>query len=113
LENKGHLGVGADADIAIYNINPLETDFSNEFEKVYKAFKIAEFTIKGGEIIASKGELVKEVAGKTYWVDATKKAEIQAVMSDVREYFNYYSVQLGNYGVEERWIKKPAKIEVV
>ncbi|MEM2324450.1 MAG: formylmethanofuran dehydrogenase subunit A [Archaeoglobaceae archaeon] len=113
LENKGHLGVGADADIAIYNINPLETDFSNEFEKVYKAFKIAEFTIKGGEIIASKGELVKEVAGKTYWVDATKKAEIRAVMSDVREYFNYYSVQLGNYGVEERWIKKPAKIEVV
>ncbi|MEM1999213.1 MAG: formylmethanofuran dehydrogenase subunit A, partial [Archaeoglobaceae archaeon] len=39
LENKGHLGVGADADIAIYNLNPLETDFSNEFEKVYKSFK--------------------------------------------------------------------------
>ncbi|MEM4156114.1 MAG: formylmethanofuran dehydrogenase subunit A, partial [Archaeoglobaceae archaeon] len=69
--------------------------------------------IKSGEIIVKSGELVKEVYGKTFWVDATKKADIQAVMPDVKEYFNYYSVQLGNYGVEERWIKKPARIEVV
>ncbi|MEM2086415.1 MAG: formylmethanofuran dehydrogenase subunit A [Archaeoglobaceae archaeon] len=113
LENKGHIGIGADADIAIYNLNPLETDTSKEFEKVYKTFKSAEYTIKGGEIIVKSGELVKEVYGKTFWVDATKKADIQAVMPDVKEYFNYYSVQLGNYGVEERWIKKPARIEVV
>ncbi|MEM0215561.1 MAG: formylmethanofuran dehydrogenase subunit A [Archaeoglobaceae archaeon] len=113
LENKGHLGIGADADIAIYNLNPLETDTSREFEKVYKMFKSAEYTIKGGEIIVKGGQLVKEVYGRTFWVDATKKADIQAVMPDIREYFNYYSVQLGNYGVEERWIKKPARIEVV
>ncbi|MEM3139034.1 MAG: formylmethanofuran dehydrogenase subunit A [Archaeoglobaceae archaeon] len=113
LENKGHLGIGADADIAIYNLNPLETDTSKEFEKVYKTFKSAEYTIKSGEIIVKGGQLVKEVYGKTFWVDATKKADIQAVMPDIREYFNYYSVQLGNYGVEERWIKKPARIEVV
>ncbi|MEM0089507.1 MAG: formylmethanofuran dehydrogenase subunit A [Archaeoglobaceae archaeon] len=113
LENKGHLGVGADADIAIYNLNPLETDFSNEFEKVYKSFKTAEYTIKGGEIITKNGELVKEVFGKTFWVDARKKVDLEVIMPDIKEYFNYYSVQLGNYGVEERWLKNPSRLEVV
>ncbi|MEM2120467.1 MAG: formylmethanofuran dehydrogenase subunit A [Archaeoglobaceae archaeon] len=113
LENKGHLGFGADADIAIYNLNPLETDFSNEFEKVYKSFKTAEYTIKGGEIITKNGELVKEVFGKTFWVDARKKVDLEVIMPDIKEYFNYYSVQLGNYGVEERWLKNPSRLEVV
>jgi len=113
LENKGHLGIGADADIAIYNLNPLETDFSNEFEKVYKAFKVAEFTIKGGEVIVRNGELLKEVYGRTFWVDARKKVDLEVVMQDVKNYFQYYSLQLSNYGVEERWLKKPERLEVV
>lgn len=113
LENKGHLNIGADADIAIYNINPLETDFSREFEKVYKAFKVAEYTIKGGEIIAKNGELVKEVFGRTFWVDARKKADLEAIMPDIINYFNYYSIQLGNYGVEERWLRNSKRLEVV
>jgi formylmethanofuran dehydrogenase subunit A len=101
LQNKGHLGIGADADIAIYNLNPLETDTSKDFEKVYKAFKSAEYTIKSGEIISRNGEIVKEVFGRTFWVDARKKVDMEAVMNDIRDYFQYYSVQLGNYGVEE------------
>ncbi|MEM4473170.1 MAG: formylmethanofuran dehydrogenase subunit A [Archaeoglobaceae archaeon] len=113
LENKGHLHIGADADIAIYNINPLETDFSREFEKVYKAFKVAEYTIKGGEIIAKNGELVKEVFGRTFWVDARKKVDLEAIMPDISNYFNYYSIQLGNYGVEERWLRNSKRLEVV
>jgi formylmethanofuran dehydrogenase subunit A len=113
LQNKGHLGIGADADIAIYNLNPLETDTSKDFEKVYKAFKSAEYTIKSGEIISRNGEIVKEVFGRTFWVDARKKVDMEAVMNDIRDYFQYYSVQLGNYGVEERWIKKPERLEVV
>ncbi len=113
LENKGHLGIGADADIAIYNLNPLETDTSKDFEKVYKAFKVAECTIKAGEIISKNGEIVKEVFGRTFWVDARKKVNMEAVMGDIKDYFQYYSVQLGNYGVEERWIRKPERLEVV
>lgn len=112
LENKGHLGVGADADIAIYNLNPLETDFSNEFEKVYKALKVSEFTIKGGEIIAKNGELVKEVYGRTFWVDARKNADLEIIKPDLQNYFQYYSIQLSNYGVEERWLRKPERVVV-
>ncbi len=109
---KGHLGVGADADIAIYDLNPLEIDPSNEYEKVEKAFRNAAYTIKGGEIIVKDGELVSEVWGKTYWIDATKRVDLEAVMPDIKEYFKYYSVELHNYGVEEAWIKKPERIVV-
>lgn len=113
LENKGHLGIGADADIAIYDINPLTTDLSNEFEKVYKAFKVADYTIKGGEIVVKNGQLVKEIFGRTFWVDARKKVDVEAVMPDVKNYFQYYTIQLGNYGIEERWLRKSERIEVM
>ncbi len=110
LENKGHLGVGADADIAIYDINPLEIDPSNDYELINKAFRRAMYTIKGGEIIVKDGELVKEVWGKTYWVDVRSKVELEAIKADLEDYFKYYSVELQNYGVEERWIRMPERI---
>ena len=53
LTRKGHLGVGADADIAIYDIDPLTTDPSKEYKRVKKAFENAKYTIKGGEIAVS------------------------------------------------------------
>ena len=112
LPQKGHLGVGADADIAIYNLNPLEIDTSNDFEKVYKAFKTAEYTIKSGRILVKNGELVDEHWGKTYWVDATGKVDMEAIKPDLEDYFKYYSVELQNYGVEERWLKKPERIVI-
>ncbi|MET1123706.1 MAG: formylmethanofuran dehydrogenase subunit A [Archaeoglobaceae archaeon] len=113
LENKGHLGVGADADIAIYDINPLETDFSNDYEKVYKALKVAEYTIKGGSIVVKDGQLVAEVWGRTFWVDARGKVSVESIKPELEEFFrNYYSVELQNYGVEERWMRKPERIVV-
>ncbi len=110
LEDKGHLGVGADADIAIYDINPLEIDPSNDYELINKAFRRAMYTIKGGEIIVKDGELVEEVWGKTYWVDVRGKVELEAIKADLEDYFKYYSIELQNYGVEERWIRMPEKI---
>jgi len=112
LPQKGHLGVGADADIAIYDLNPLEIDTSNDFEKVYKAFKTAEYTIKSGRILAKNGELVDEYWGKTYWVDATGRVDMEAIKPDIEDYFKYYSVELQNYGVEEGWLKKPERIVI-
>jgi formylmethanofuran dehydrogenase subunit A len=111
LDSKGHLGFGADADIAIYNFDPLTVDVTNDFETVYKVFKTSAYTIKGGEIIAMNGELVKEVWGRTFWVDATSKVEMEAIESDLDEMFSkYYSLEWQNYGVEESWIKKPERL---
>ncbi len=113
LPQKGHLGVGADADIAIYDLNPLEIDTSNDFEKVYKAFKTAVYTIKDGQILVKDGELVDEYWGRTYWVDATSKVDMEAIKDDLKDMFSkYYTVELQNYGVEERWLRKPERIVI-
>ncbi len=57
-KRKGHLGVGADADIAIYAINPKTTDSTQKPELLVKALENAAYTIKGGEIVVKDGEIV-------------------------------------------------------
>src|SRR3990172_8251568 len=50
LASKGHLGVGADADIAIYNVNPEKIDIAKTYKKVRRAFGNAAYTMKDGKI---------------------------------------------------------------
>src|SRR5512147_121051 len=46
LKNKGQLGIGADADVAIFNINPETLDIAKQYKTARKAFKNAAYTIK-------------------------------------------------------------------
>ncbi len=112
LPRKGHLGSGADGDVAIYDINPLETDPSREHERVKKAFSTAEYTIKNGEIISEKGEIKKEVYGKTIWVNSFREDDWNLIGDDVSRIFSFYSLELSNYGVEESWIRNSSPVEV-
>ena len=112
LENKGHLGIGADADIAIYNINPNEIDPSAQYDVINREFRNAEYTIKSGQIIVQNGKLISESWGKTYWIDARSKASVDIIDEDLNDFFNYYSIERRNYGVEEGWIRKPERLEV-
>ena len=61
LKNKGHLGVGADADVAIYNVNPETTDIAKKYKTVRRAFRDAAYTIKDGKIVVKDGEVVMNV----------------------------------------------------
>ena len=103
LTNKGHLGVGADADIAIYNINPMEVNPSKEYKKVRKALRRAAYTIKGGEIIVKDGEIVKSFVGETFWIKPTIPEELEKeILREVAEKFKeYYTVSLENYIIGE------------
>ena len=74
-EFKGHLGVGADADVAIYDIDPTQVDFSKDYQRVVQAFKRAAYTIKGGEIVVKDGEIVKEVFGDTLYLKFERGVE--------------------------------------
>lgn len=113
MENKGHLGIGADADIAIYNINPAEIDPSSQYDVINSEFRKPVYTIKGGEIVVKDGMVVAETWGRTFWVDATKKASVEAIDSDLDEFFNkYYTVQRKNYGIKEEWLRNPYRMEV-
>ncbi len=109
LDTKGHLGVGADGDVAIYDIKPDQIDPSVEHAKIKSAFASAAYTIKGGEVVVKDGQITATPMGRTYWVNAAVPEEHTAVMmKDIRMKFkNYYSIQLANYMVQDEYVTHP------
>lgn len=105
LENKGHLGVGADADIAIYNVNPEEVDPAAKYKKVRRAFKHAAYTIKGGEIVVKDDEVVKHVNGATMWLDVQTSEPVKITDDMKKRFRDYWTVEYENYPVTEKYLE--------
>jgi formylmethanofuran dehydrogenase subunit A len=87
LKHKGHLGVGADADITIYD----------EHENREEMFKTARYVLKDGHLFIKNHEFCADPVGRIYQVapDYDKKIE-----DEIRPFFDeYYSVQFDNYPV--------------
>ena len=94
LSNKGHLGIGADADITIYTPNgDLEIMFS-----------LPRHVIKAGEMIVENGELRREVFGQTLHVAPDYDREMEP---DIQKWFErHYSIRFRNYGFARDQQKK-------
>jgi formylmethanofuran dehydrogenase subunit A len=106
---KGHLGVGADGDVAIYDMSPEERDAG----KIQKAFLNTKYTIKGGQIVVKDGEVVATPDGKTYFVtpecDDTLTDEMMVKLKD--KFDHYYSVTFNNYPVQDDYVPNPYEIK--
>ncbi len=59
-DRKGHLGTGADADIAIYDID----DEKTEAKDLEKRFRYCSYLLKGGEIAIKEGRLINRYVAK-------------------------------------------------
>lgn len=112
LTRKGHLGVGADADIAVYAVNPQQIDPSKEYTLIQRAFEHAVYTIKGGEIVVQKGEIVKPVRGRTYWADVQTRTPVEASADFKQRFEEYWTVQFDNYSIPERYLHASAPIPI-
>ena len=112
LKNKGHLGVGADADIAIYNINPETTDIANQYKPVRKAFGHAAYTIKDGQVVVKDGEVVFTVPGRTMWLDVETKEPCVIDEEMKRKFKQYWTVEYDNYPVFDHYLKVPEKLTI-
>ncbi len=112
LKQKGHLGLGADADIAIYNINPKLIDPSKEYKTIRKAFSRAACTIKGGEIVAGDGKIVKSVQGRTFWVDTKLSLPMGPTEDLKRKFQEYWTVEYENYSIPEDYLAASVPISV-
>lgn len=114
LKDKGHLGIGADADVSIYDLNPLETDPSKEPEKIVKAFKRAYYTIKGGEVVVKQGEVVKHIYGSTYYVKPRVDEDLlKSTLKEVEPKFKaWYTVSLRNYPISDRELRSVKQVVV-
>jgi formylmethanofuran dehydrogenase subunit A len=93
LTNKGHLGIGADADIAIYSKDDVERMFSS-----------ALYVLKAGEVVVKNGKVVKDCYGKTFYVDPPQEDWIE---HEIREDFDkFYTVSFQNYPVQMKYLPK-------
>jgi formylmethanofuran dehydrogenase subunit A len=105
LNEKGHLGIGADGDVSIYNIDPLKWKPS-QYNQLIDAFSNADYTIKNGEIVVKDGEIVSPTKGATHWVDTKVSPTIEKeLMKDLEnEFKQFYTINLRNYPVENEYL---------
>jgi formylmethanofuran dehydrogenase subunit A len=88
LPQKGHLGVGADADVAIYNEN----------KDIARMFAYPRYVIKGGEIVIEEGEMRQTVEGRAFVVRPTYDEKIEEFIRPLFQ--QYYTMSFDNYPVE-------------
>jgi len=112
LKSKGHLGIGADADIAIYNVNPETIDPSKKYKTVRRAFKQAAYTIKGGKIVVKNGEILRHVEGATMWLDVQVSESIKITEGMKRRFREYWTVEYENYPVTENYLEVSRPITI-
>jgi formylmethanofuran dehydrogenase subunit A len=97
LRDKGHLGVGADADITIY-------DDRDDREAMFAAPR---HVIKDGRPIVEDGELRDAVPGNLLRVGAEYDPSIEPTLEALFE--DRYSVRFASYPVREPWLLEPAR----
>lgn len=88
LRTKGHLGVGADADITIYTPH----------ENKELMFEMPRVVIKSGRVLVEQGEIRDTLIGSTLHVAPDYDLEVER---DIQEWFEkYYSIRWRNYPVD-------------
>jgi len=88
MSRKGHLGAGADADVAIYNDNP----------NAELMFQHPRYVLKGGEVVVEEGDLRKAVDGREFVVRPSYDDTIEEYLRPLFE--QYYTMSFANYPVE-------------
>ncbi len=105
LKHKGHLGTGADADIAVYDLDYKTVDPSKEYRRVRRAFRRTAYTIKHGDIVAKNGIIVNQTMGRTLWVNPSISPEWRTKNQDLRDRFRqYWTVEYDNYPIKDGFL---------
>ena len=97
LADKGHLGVGADADVTVYD----------DLDDREEMFSRPRWVIKGGRVVVEDGELRETPPGGLLRSAADHDPEIEDVLAPLFE--DAYSVAFRNYPVREPWLLEPAR----
>ena len=94
LRNKGHLGVGADADITIYD----------EHEDKEQMFSAARYVIKDGVLFIEDHEFRADHEGRVLHVAPEFDTDIEET---IRPFFeDYYTIEFGNYAIADDFLHR-------
>lgn len=95
LDHKGHLGVGADADITIYSPH----------ENKETMFALPRYVLKDGRVVVDDGEIRESLIGKTLHVGPSYDPDCE---TDIAAWFEqYYSIRFRNYPVSDHYLHDP------
>jgi formylmethanofuran dehydrogenase subunit A len=98
LHDKGHLGIGADADVTIYH----------DREDREEMFATPRYVIKGGEVAVEEGELRRADDGLLLSSHAAFDPEVDGVLEPL--FGDRYTVAFEHYPVRDPALREPARI---
>ena len=94
LRNKGQLGVGADADVTIYE----------EHDDKEQMFSAPRYVIKDGQLIIEDHEFRSDHEGRLLHVAPEYDPEIEQA---IRPFFeDYYTIEFNNYAVNDSYLHR-------
>ena len=96
LRDKGHLGIGADADVTIYH------DRADREEM----FATPRYVIKGGELVVEEGDLRRVDDGRLLSSSAPFDVDIDRVLKPL--FADRYTVSFDHYPVRDPALREPA-----
>lgn len=89
MKNKGHVGLGADADITVYK----------EHDNKERMFEKPVYVFKDGQLVAKNGKIVKVTHGATHVVKPDFDRGIEKL---VREYYDrFHTVKMENAAIDD------------
>ncbi len=101
LGDRGHLGIGAAADITVYT----------EQDDKEAMFAKPAYVFKDGELVVKDGEIIKVVWGKTH---TAKPAYDQNIEKGLKDYFDkYHTIQLDNFKISNDEIAQDGRNQVI
>ncbi|UCC21126.1 MAG: formylmethanofuran dehydrogenase subunit A [Promethearchaeota archaeon] len=104
MTDRGHLGAGAIGDVALYNLDLKKMDG----HAIEKAFSLAAYTIKDGQIVVKDGEITATPMGTTICAKGQiKDSLMDAMLEEVKSHWrNHYSINFNNYAVQDVYTPK-------
>ncbi|MCF7935672.1 MAG: formylmethanofuran dehydrogenase subunit A [Synergistales bacterium] len=106
LSRKGHLGVGADGDVAVYHPDDdgARTPRCRSVVPCRRALDLPRWVLKGGRVVVEAGRFTGETgdAGTTFHVTPDYDPSVE---KPLRNHFKrYYSVAFDNYPVQDAYL---------
>jgi len=101
LSRKGHLGLGADADIAI--LSP-----GSDWQQ---AFTAPRYVIKDGAVLVEDGEIRQDYEGRTFHIEPPWDP---AILPELRKWFaDFYTIEFENYPVDPQYLARPERVALM
>jgi formylmethanofuran dehydrogenase subunit A len=98
---KGNLGIGADGDLNVLDVNITDLDCSKDYLELKKSLSKIDYVVKSGITIQNKDKVRLDLDGKIYWANRESETrEKDYLLSKTQEFYTkYYSVYYDSYKV--------------